>query len=48
MAQAADRVCNEADMAALLPLLVSKDELATLEQHAEHGALVARARELQP
>ncbi|HIL36047.1 MAG TPA: haloacid dehalogenase [Planctomycetes bacterium] len=48
VAQAADRVCSEADMAALLPLLVSKDELATLEQHAEHGALVARARELQP
>lgn len=46
VAQAADIVCNEPDMAALLPLLVSPQELAALENEKAHAPLVARAREL--
>ena len=44
VAQAADVVCHEQDMAALLPLLVSPEELQILEHQPEHAPLVARAR----
>ena len=45
---AADETCETADFAALLPLLVDASELAQLEGHPEHAALVAIARVLLP
>lgn len=46
VASAADVICDSEDMAALLPLLVSQEELQALEQEPEHAPLVARAHEL--
>jgi phosphoserine phosphatase len=42
--QAADRVCREADLAALLPLLCTDEELARLADHPNHAALVGVAQ----
>jgi len=42
--RAADAVCLQADLAALVPLLCSPQEQARLAQHPEHAALVTAAQ----
>ncbi|MFT4647125.1 MAG: phosphoserine phosphatase [Glaciecola sp.] len=42
--QAADKVCREADLAALLPLLCTDEELTRLANHPDHAALVLAAQ----
>ncbi|MCA9000395.1 MAG: hypothetical protein KDB61_00630, partial [Planctomycetes bacterium] len=44
--QSADRVCRHADLAALLPLICSDEELARLADHPDHAPLVQAAQTL--
>ena len=46
--QAADRVCEHADLAALLPLLCTDEEQELLANHPDHAALVRAAKTISP
>ncbi len=46
--QAADKVCHEADLAALLPLLCTDEELSRLASHPDHADLVQAAQSFSP
>ncbi|MCP5024283.1 MAG: HAD-IB family phosphatase [bacterium] len=46
--QAADEVCVDADLAALLPLLCTDEEQTRLANHPDHAALISAAKTLSP